>query len=60
MTELIPQSELRGAPPRMICPRCGVHRYWEIVSGLQTSFLTGRFISIKCRSCGQLALWDQN
>lgn len=60
MRTLIPQDELRGGAPRMICPKCGCYRYWDIVSGLLTSFLTGRFIQIKCRTCGQLALWDQN
>jgi endogenous inhibitor of DNA gyrase (YacG/DUF329 family) len=58
--ELIPLSELRGPVPRMVCPYCGKHRYWTMTSGLLTSFLTGRFITIKCRTCDKTVLWDQS
>jgi len=36
------------------------HRYWTMTSGLLTSFLTGRFITIKCRTCDKTVLWDQS
>ena len=56
---LIPLEELRGPVPRMVCPYCDKFRYWDMTSGLMATF-AGRFITIKCRTCGRQCAWDQN
>lgn len=55
---LIPQEELRGSVPRLVCPVCNKHRYWTIESGLEASIL-GRYIVVKCKTCGCRACWAQ-
>lgn len=59
MRVLIPLEELRGPVPRMFCPYCAKYRYWDMVTGLLALPL-GRAIQIKCRTCGNFAMWDQS